>query len=89
MLYMLINRTRPDLSAGQYAELGRLAQGFYDNIPAGVRLLGDWAANDRSCTFSLLETEEPLLLEAIQRPFSGLVDIEAIPVTQVSGWRKG
>lgn len=83
---MLINRTRPDLSPAQYQELGRLAQSFYDNIPAGVRLVGDWAANDRSRTFALLETDDPALLEGIQAPFAGLVDIETIPVTQVTGW---
>ena len=33
MLYMLINRTRQDLSAEEYEQLGRLAQGFYDRIP--------------------------------------------------------
>lgn len=88
MLYMLINRTRTDLTADQYAALGRLAQGFYDNVPAGVRLIGDWAANDRSRTFALLETEDPALLEGIQAPFVGLVDIEVVPVTAVSGWGK-
>lgn len=83
---MLINRTRPDLSPAQYQELGQLAQSFYDNIPTGVRLVGDWAANDRSRTFALLETDDPALLERIQAPFAGLVDIETIPVTQVTGW---
>ncbi|MBK1630180.1 hypothetical protein CKO31_05365 [Thiohalocapsa halophila] len=83
---MLINRTRPDLSPAQYEELARLAQSFYDNIPTGVRLVGDWAADDRSRTFALLETDDPALLERIQAPFAGLVDIETIPVTQVTGW---
>ena len=88
MLFMLINRTRTDLSPEQYAELGRLAQGFYDNIPDGVRLHGDWAANDRSRTFALLEAEDPALLEQIQAPFQGFVDIEVVPVTAVTGWGK-
>jgi hypothetical protein len=86
MLYMLINRTRTDLTPDQYAELGRLAQGFYDSVPAGVRLIGDWAANDRSRTFALLESEDPALLEQIQAPFRGLVDIETVAVTEVRGW---
>lgn len=86
MLYMLINRTRTDLTPEQYAELGRLAQGFYDSIPPGVRLIGDWAANDRSRTFALLESDDPALLDRIQAPFRGLVDIEAVPVTEVRGW---
>jgi hypothetical protein len=88
MLYMLINRTRTDLTPAQYAELGRLAQGFYDNIPEGVSLHGDWAANDRSRTFALLETDDPGLLEGIQAPFRGFVDIEVVPVTAVAGWGK-
>jgi hypothetical protein len=86
MFYMLINRTRTDLTPEQYAELGRLAQGFYDSIPPGVRLINDWAANDRSRTFALLESEDPALLDRIQAPFRGLVDIEAVPVTEVRGW---
>jgi hypothetical protein len=88
MLYMLINRTRTDLTPEQFAELGRLAQGFYDNIPPGVQLHADWAANDRSRTFALLETEDPALLEVIRAPFRGYVDIEVVPVTPVKGWLK-
>ena len=85
---MLINKTRKDLSAEQYQVLGKLAQGFYDNIPEGVRLHGDWAANDQSCTFAVMEANDPKLLEQIQQPFEGFVDIEVIPVTAVSGWNK-
>jgi hypothetical protein len=88
MLYMLINRTRTDLSPEQCAELGQLAQGFYDRIPEGVRIHGDWAANDYSRTFALLETDDPELLERIQAPFRGYVDIDVVPVTAVTGWGK-
>jgi hypothetical protein len=88
MLYMLINRTRKDLTSEQYQQLGKLAQGFYDNIPEDVTLHGDWAANDRSCTFALMESDDPQLLEKIQEPFQGFVDIEVIPVTAVTGWGK-
>jgi hypothetical protein len=86
MLYMLINRTRSDLSQAQYSELGRRAQDFYNQIPPGVRLVGDWAATDRSRTFALLETDDPELIERIQEPFRGLVDIEVVPVSPVTGW---
>jgi hypothetical protein len=89
MLYMLINRTRTDLSVDDYAEVARLANQFYDNVPEGVKLCGDWSANDRSRTFSLIETDDPALLEQIQRPFQGFVDIEVVPVTAVSQWRSG
>lgn len=88
MLYMLINRTRKDLSPAEYEKLGKLAQGFYDNIPNGVTLHNDWAANDHSCTFALLETEDTQLLERIKAPFRGYVEIEIIPVTPVKGWGK-
>jgi hypothetical protein len=87
MLYMLINRTRPDLSAEQYAELGRLAQGFYDDIPQGIEVLGDWAAADGSRTFTLIQTEDAKLLERVQEPFRPYVDIETVMLTPVTGWR--
>lgn len=86
MYYMLISRTRKDLSAEEFQELGRLAQGFYDRIPAGLTLHGDWAANDRSRTFALLETGDPSLLERIQAPFRKYVEMEVVPVTPVKGW---
>jgi hypothetical protein len=88
MFYMLISRTRPHLTADDYAQLGQMAQGFYDNIPAGLTLHGDWAAQDGSRTFALLETEAPELLEQLQAPFRPYVDMELLPVTPVSGWGK-
>jgi hypothetical protein len=87
MYYMLISQTRKDLSADEFQLLGKLAQGFYDRIPAGLTLHGDWTANDRSCTFALLETDDASLLERIQTPFRKYVDMEVIPVTPVKGWR--
>ncbi len=87
MLYMLINKTRSGLSAEDYAHIAELANQFYENVPEGIRLHGDWSANDRSRTFSLIETDDPDLLETVQRPFRGYVDIEVVPVTAVSRWR--
>ena len=49
---------------------------------------GDWAANDRSRTFALLETENPALLEKIQAPFRAYVQMEVVPVTPVTGWNR-
>lgn len=86
MLYLLINRTRPGLTPAQYEELGRLAQAFYDDTPPGIRLLGDWAALDRSRTFALLEAADAAQIDALTAPFATLVDIEVVPVTQVTGW---
>lgn len=88
MLYILINRTRPGLTEEQMASLGQLAQGFYDRIPDGVKLHGDWAATDHSRTFALVETDAPELLEEIQGPFRPYVDIETVPVEAVKGWGK-
>lgn len=87
MFYMLINCTHAGLSPEAYETLGRLAQNFYDHIPPGLTLHGDWAADDGSRTFTLLETEDPKLLEEIQAPFRPYVDMELIPVTPLSGWR--
>ena len=88
MKYMMISRTNKSLTPEQYERLGELAQRFYDNIPDGVTLHGDWAANDHSCTFALLESDDERLIAEIQEPFEGLVDIECIAVTAVSGWGK-
>ena len=68
MFYMLISRTRPNLTAEDFTRLGQAAQGFYDNVPAGLKLHGDWAAQDGSRTFSVLETDDPALLEALRHP---------------------
>ncbi|MCB1857667.1 MAG: DUF3303 family protein [Gammaproteobacteria bacterium] len=87
MLYMLINVTKPGLTGEQYATVAQLANAFYENVPEGIKLHGDWSANDRSRTFSLIEADSPDLLEVIQRPFQGLVDIETVPVTAVTRWR--
>jgi len=87
MLYILISKTRPDLTQEEYTELGKRAKQFYNQVPEGIKLCGDWAANDQSRTFSLIETDDLALLEEIQSPFQGYVDIEMIPVTAVSTWR--
>lgn len=88
MLFMLISRTRTDLTPEQFETLGKLAQGFYDNIPEGITLHNDWAANDHSRTFALMETDQPDLLETIQVPFRPYVDMEVVAVTPIKGWMK-
>lgn len=87
MLYMIVNRTRSGLSAEDYQTLAGLAREFYGKVPEGMRLLNDWAANDGSCTFSLIETEDPALLDQVQAPFRPYVDMERVEVTAISGWR--
>ncbi len=88
MMHMIINRTRKDLTPDDFAELGRLAQAFYDEIPPEIELHGDWAAADGSCTFSLLESEDPALLERLQAPFRKYVEMEIVPVEPVTGWMR-
>jgi hypothetical protein len=88
MLYMIINRTRKDLTPADFAELGRLARGFYEGMPSGVRLVNDWAAQDGSCTFALLEADDPSALETVQAPFRPYVAMEVVPVVPVTGWGK-
>lgn len=86
MLYMLISRNRPGLTAEDFARLGKLAQDFYDRIPPGFVLHHDWAAEDGSRTFTLLEVDDPALLEQIQAPFRPYVEMELTPVRPVTSW---
>ena len=86
MLYLIVNHTRKDLTEEQFAELGQLAQAFYENVPDGMTLRGDWGALDGSGTFSLIETEDRDLLDRVQAPFHDYVEMEVIPVAPLSGW---
>jgi len=86
MLFMLINRTHQDLSQDEFIKLGELAKNFYANIPDGVSLHKDWAALDQSCTFALMEADDQSVVEAINAPFQAYVDIDVVPVREISGW---
>lgn len=86
MLFMIVNRTRQNLTPEEATELASLAQSFYQNIPEGIVLHGDWAASDRSCTFSLLEADSREALEQIQEPFRRFVDMDLVAVERVTGW---
>jgi hypothetical protein len=86
MLFMLTNRTRPNLDAAQYAELATLAKRFYASIPAGVSLRGEWAAADASCNFTLLEAPDVDTVRRIQAPFERFTETVIVPVTTITGW---
>ncbi len=86
MLFMLINRTRSDLSSAEFQQLGELAKAFYANIPENVTLHADWAALDQSCTFALMGAETQDVIEEIQAPFAPYVDIDIVPVREINGW---
>ena len=72
MLFMLTNRTRPNLSPEQYGELAALAKRFYASIPAEVHIRGEWAAADRTHNYTLLEalfvTSVLLIVTAVAVP---------------------
>ena len=86
MLFMLVSKTRTDLSNEEFAHLGELAKDFYANIPADVSLHNDWAAVDGSGTFALIEADDAVAIEKIQAPFRPYVDIEIVSVRRLSGW---
>jgi hypothetical protein len=86
MLFLLTNRTRPNLTAAQYGELATLAKAFYASIPAGVTLRGEWAALDQSHNYTLLDAPDLATVERMQAPFAGFTDTTIVPVTAISGW---
>lgn len=89
MLFLLTNRTRPNLSAAQYGELAALAKAFYASIPADVRIRGEWAATDQSQNFTLLEAPDVDTVRRLQAPFEPFTDTVIVPVTSISGWTSG
>ena len=88
MLFMIVNLTRKNLDQEEMSELGRLASEFYEKMPSGIKLHGDWAASDGSRTFALLEADDQSLVEQIQEPFRAYVDMEVVPVVRIEGWGK-
>ncbi len=86
MLFLLTNRTRAGLGAGEYAELATLAKAFYASIPAGVTIRGEWAAVDRSHNYSLIEAPDIETVRALQAPFARFTDSVIVPVTAITGW---
>ncbi len=86
MLFMLVSKTKTDLSMEEFAHLGELAKNFYANVPEGVTLHNDWAAIDGSRTFALIEADNESVIEEIQLPFRPHVDIEIVSVRKLSGW---
>ena len=86
MLFLLTNRTRPDLSAAQYGELAALAKTFYASIPAGVTIRGEWAAVDRSQNVTLLEAPDIDTVRRMQAPFEKFTETAIVPVVPITGW---
>lgn len=86
MHFMVINRTRTDLTSEEYGKLGKLAQAFYGAPPEGIVLHSDWAATDGSCTYAILEAPSRERLDAVQAPFRPFVAMEVVEVRPLSGW---
>lgn len=86
MLFLLTNRTRPNLSAAQYGDLAALAKVFYASIPAEVNIRGEWAAIDQSHNVTLLEAPDIDIVRRIQAPFEQFTETVIVPVTAISGW---
>jgi hypothetical protein len=86
MLFMLTNRTRPNLTAAQYGELATLAKQFYASIPVGVSLRGEWAAADQSHNYTLLEAPDIETVRRMQAPFERFTETVIVPVLAISGW---
>jgi hypothetical protein len=86
MLFLLTNRTRPNLTSAQYGELAELAKKFYASIPAGVTLRGEWAATDQTHNYTLLEAPDLPTVQRMQEPFAMLVETTIVPVVAISGW---
>ncbi len=86
MLFLLTNRTRPDLSPADYGELAALAKAFYASMPADVKIRGEWAAVDRSVNYSLIEAPDIDTVRRIQAPFERFTDTVIVPVTTITGW---
>ena len=86
MLFLLINRTRPGLSAAQFGELAALAKAFYAAVPADVKIRGEWAAVDYSQNFSLLEAPDLATVQRLQAPFEPFTETSIVPVAEIKGW---
>jgi hypothetical protein len=86
MLFLLTNRTRPNLTAADYGELAALAKVFYASIPVDVRIRGEWAATDQSHNYTLLEAPDIETVRGIQAPFQRFTETVIVPVNTISGW---
>ena len=86
MLFLLTNRTRPNLTASEYGELATLAKEFYASIPADVDIRGEWAAVDRSHNYTLLEAPDIETIRRIHAPFERFTETVIVPVVAISGW---
>ena len=86
MLFMLTNRTRPNLGTAQYAELAAAAKAFYASIPPAVKILGEWAAADQSHNYTVLEAPDIDTVRDMQAPFERFTETTIAAVKAITGW---
>ena len=86
MLIFLINRTKAGLAPEQYVQLAERAKAFYANVPADLQIRGEWAAEDHSSNFTLLDAPDVAMVEELAAPFREFVDVSVVPVNEVKGW---
>jgi len=88
MLFILINETKSDLTDDDYKVLGGMMNDFYENIPADVRLVGDYATLDRRKNFAILDADSIDKINALKAPFEKYVNIDVIPVEPTAYFAK-
>lgn len=80
MVFILINETRSGLTGEDYKALGEMMSNFYENIPPGIRLVGDYATLDKTKNFAILEADTLEDINALKAPFEKYVNIQVIQV---------
>lgn len=76
MLFLLINETKSGLTGEDYKVLGGMMEGFYSNIPAGIRIVGEYATLDKKKNFSIIEADSIEKINELKAPFEKYVNIE-------------
>ena len=87
MLFLLTNRTRPNLTGAEYGELAALAKQFYASIPADVRIRGEWIAADQSHNYTLLEAPDIETVRRIQAPFERFTETVIVSPRPMAPWK--
>lgn len=80
MLFLLINETKKELREEDYRILSGIMNDFYNNIPPGIRLVGDYVTLDKKKNFAIIESDSMEKIEELKSPFERYVNIEVIPV---------
>ena len=88
MLFLLTNRTRPNLSSAQYGEFAVLAKAFYASMPGDVKSAANGPRSTSRATFRLLEAPDVETVRRIQAPFEAFTETQIVPVAEIRGWAR-